>query len=110
MSSADQDDMPNWSELRENHPDKADAVKNAVGCALKHVTEALFDLVVRNEWRKVHGQSHMLNFPLGNLVAAVESFCLHLVQPVSDFQRDRLLLALARPISTGLEVIGFSDP
>ncbi len=51
-----EDDMPNWTDLVNNHTEKADTVKVAVGCALKHVTEALFDLVVRNEWRKVHGE------------------------------------------------------
>ena len=56
MSVAEQEnDMKNWTELVQNHADKAEGVKAAVGCALKHVTEALFDLVVRNEWRKAHG-------------------------------------------------------
>ena len=57
MSSSDQtEDMPNWFDLVNHHPEKADCVKTAVSCALKHVTEALFDLVARNEWRKVHGE------------------------------------------------------
>jgi hypothetical protein len=60
-SDPKEDEMPNWTDLVNNHAEKADAVKVAVGCALKHVTEALFDLVVRNEWRKVHGeQAHKI--------------------------------------------------
>ncbi len=55
-SDLKEEEMPNWTDLVNNHSEKADAVKTAVGCALKHVTEALFDLVVRNEWRKVHGE------------------------------------------------------
>jgi hypothetical protein len=52
---AEEEDMKNWYELVRSHPDKAEGVKAAVGCALKHVTEALFDIVARNEWRKIHG-------------------------------------------------------
>jgi hypothetical protein len=56
MSGGTEDNgMPNWTELVQNHPEEAEGVKSAVSCALKHVTEALFDLVVRNEWRKAHG-------------------------------------------------------
>jgi hypothetical protein len=60
-TDAEEDDMPNWHYLVENHKDKAQCVKEAVQSALMHVTEALFDLVTRNEWRKSNGQSLVQN-------------------------------------------------